>query len=388
MRPDDGLTVGSWKAFFRPVKSSRPGTMPAGTVLFVFVVAMVVAMFGSADLIQRRAEGRRNNFAWRITVSDAVAWTADAFKLSAPANALDEAVGPSIGHERKTTQGDNLDELLAASGNAEGAVTQSGPGTTVVDYTPKIAAPTAQAPLKLWVGGDSLSSDLANSMESLALKSKLFTVTKDPKVSTGLTRPDYFNWPEHLVRDVVPGVDPDVMVLLFGANDAQNIPMPPPIGGYTVGSEDWLAEYRDRVGKTMDLLRSPTNDRLVIWVGTPPMGPNSGVRVQPEINYIYWSEAQKRPWVQYFDTWPFFAAEDGSYALQLPNADGQTHVMRAGDNIHFNSWGADRAAAAVWAKLSGSVDLSASAMQLDPAKSPPPEIRERDEVPPDVEGAP
>ena len=118
--------------------------------------------------------------------------------------------------------------------------------------------------------------------------------------------------------------------------------MPPPIGGYVLGSEEWRTEYRDRVGKTMDLLRSPDNDRLVMWVGQPIMGPQSGVEHLDQINYIYASEAKKRPWVQYFDAFPFFSDADGAYAKALANADGAEHVMRANDNIHLSTFGANR----------------------------------------------
>jgi hypothetical protein len=375
----------------RPVRSGQEGTMPAGMVLVVVLGALVVAMFLNGDAILRKANGKRDNPAWRIEVAERVSWVSGLFALDEPRNRIDQARGI------EQTEGDNLDELLAeqqagqtaagdtsgsAGGDQEEQPTSGDTTPTTVDETPVLRTPTPGEPLKLWVGGDSISNDFGVAVERIATESGLFEVTRDSRVSTGLSRPDYFNWPEHLVKDVVPGSDPDVIFYQVGSNDAQNIPLDG--GGVALGTPEWEAEYRDRVGKTMDLLRSPDNDRLVIWVGTPIMGPNSGVRAQDVINHIYWSEAQKRPWVRYFDTWAFFTDPAGNYAAALPSADGSQHTMRQGDNIHLSSSGSDRLAWAVWNKLGTLVDLNQSQVQPAPDQAPPDDVVERTEVPPTV----
>ena len=164
--------------------------------------------------------------------------------------------------------------------------------------------------------------------------------------------------------------------------------MPPPIGGYVLGSEEWRTEYRDRVGKTMDLLRSPDNDRLVMWVGQPIMGPQAGVEHLDQINYIYYTEAKKRPWVQYFDSYPFFSDASGAYSKSLANADGVEHVMRANDNIHLSTFGANRLAWAVLGRLGTAIDLSQGEVAPDPTAMAPPDIAERTEIPPGEGQAP
>lgn len=369
--------------------------MPAGMVLVVVVVAMVLATFVSADSIERKSNGRPDNAEWRKTTADALATFSSTFGLDAPGRAADDAAGSLLGRAERTTAENNLDDLLAEmqGGSSTTAATESPvtePGasvpeqvtTTTIDNRPKLPTPTPAAPLKMWVGGDSISYDFGIAVENIALESKLFTVTRDSRASTGLTRPDYFNWPENLVRNVITTQDPDVIMVMFGANDAQNIPMPPPIGGYVLGSEEWRTEYRDRVGKTMDLLRSPENDRLVMWVGQPIMGPQSGVEHLDQINYIYYSEAKKRPWVQYFDSYPFFSDASGAYAKTLANADGAEQVMRANDNIHLSSFGANRLGWAVLNRLGTILDLSKGEVVPDPAEMPPPDVVERTEVPP------
>ena len=50
--------------------------------------------------------------------------------------------------------------------------------------------------------------------------------TLDGQVTTGLTRPDYYNWPAELQADL-PKYSPQVVVVMMGANDPQDFPGPP-----------------------------------------------------------------------------------------------------------------------------------------------------------------
>jgi hypothetical protein len=401
----DPLGESGWKALFRPAGSARPGTMPAGIVLYVMVIALLLATFLSADAINRKAAGRRNNADWRKTTAAAVFAVSDALGIDQPARDLDDTVGPSIGHERKTENvssddvaADRQRRAAAAAAPPESPGTKPGPGASapaapaVVDQRPKLRAPTPGEPLKLWVGGDSISYEPAVAVSNIAARTKLFTFTQDSRPSTGLSRPDYFNWPQHLDRDIVPvdggGLAPDVVMIMFGANDAQNIPKTASNPSLAIGTAEWQDEYRKRVGDTMDILKSPKNDRLVLWIGAPIMGPNSGVKHLDQLDYIFWSEAQKRPWIQYFDTWPYFADDTGAYTKSLPSGDGTSRPMRANDNIHFSAVGGQRLALALYAKLAKSVDLSAVPLAADPTAASPPEVQERPAVPPGEGQAP
>jgi len=238
----------------------------------------------------------------------------------------------------------------------------------------------------LWVGGDSITQTLGASLQRVIATTGVFTSTLDYHVSTGLARPDYFNWPEHLVKDVLPKDQPSILVMMFGANDGQNMT---DLQGRVLqlGSPEWLTEYRRRAAATMDLLKSPTNDRLTIWCGPPPMGPGSKVRGMDEISYIIATEARSRPWIQYFDTWPFFSDANLQYTLEAPNADGVRRVLRQKDDVHMTVVGADRVSWAILDRISKLVDLSAGRISPPASEAPPPEIVERTEIPPTMPGA-
>lgn len=219
---------------------------------------------------------------------------------------------------------------------------------------------------------------LGESLLAIMEQSGVMDAEVEARIATGLTRPDFFDWPGHLRREVLPS-DPELVVVMFGANDAQGIQLPD--GSVRRRFEQgWLDEYRRRVGEVMDLLRDPEGDRLVVWVGQPPMRPGTVAGVE-KMNAIYWEEARERPWVVYFDSWPFLATTEGQYADYLPNAAGQAERVRKQDGIHLTREGADRLAAEIYERLTRLVDLSASQYSPPADDLAPSDARERTELP-------
>lgn len=350
--------------------------MPAGLVLVVMVLALLVAGLLNADATLRKSNAKGDGV--RNEVARVVASVSDTLRI----NLLRKSVDDALGKNRLSDV--DAEELVRRQ--AELAAQQAiDAANEAARRVPELPAPTPAAPLKLWIGGDSITQTFGNSLQRIALGTGVFSPTLDYRVSTGLARPDYFNWPEHLVRDVLP-TNPRILVIMFGANDSQN--MTGPNGRVIVrGSEDWNVEYRRRVAATMDLLKSPTNDRITVWVGAVPVGPGTKVRGMDELDHIYWSEAQSRPWIQYFDSWPFFTNEDLQFEASLPNADGVVRSMRQKDNVHLSAVGGDRLSWAVIDRIGDLVDLSAGNVTPPPSQAPPPSLVERSEIPPEMPGA-
>lgn len=346
--------------------------MPAGLILVVMLGALLVAMFLNADATLRKSNAKGDS--WRNEVAQKVASVSDVFRLNSLRGSVDSALGKNQG-----TDTDVADLLAQQEANIADGETAPGP------VLPVIAAPTVENKLRFWVGGDSITQTFGTSMQQVALSTGVIDPTLDFHVSTGLARPDYFNWPEYLLNTVLPK-DPQVLVIMFGANDGQNMTG----AGRTVferGTPEWLDEYRRRVGATMDLLKDPDNDRIVIWVGAPVMKPGSGVHEMDQVDYVYWSEAKSRPWIQYFDSWPFFSDANMQFVSEAPFADGVARGLRQKDGVHLSTIGGNRLSWAVLARLGEYVDLSAGNTAAPPDQAPPPGISERTEIPPDVPGA-
>jgi hypothetical protein len=366
--------------------------MAAYQVLLVMLLALGLGALFNADRMVQRAEAKPFGDSWRpysVAIWKSVRSVSHVTGLNLPRKELDQAIG------RKKSSLDNLDvsQIVARQASQSGGgpshrshAEASGPTTTTVpDYTPHLRVPTAAKPLRLWVGGDSMSQEFGIAFERDAVATGLFQTNLDSHVSTGLTRPDFFNWPAHLASQVIPGVDPEVMVIMFGANDSQGIQLPD--GKVCKRFEQcWLDEYRRRVAATMDLLRDPHNRRVVIWVGQPIMGPRSGVAGMEKLDAIYFEEAAKRKWVHYFDSWPFFTDKNGQYADYLAAADGTQARMRIQDQVHFTAEGADRLAWAVLAAMADDVDMRRSKATPPRSKIAPSYVHERGSLPPPTAG--
>lgn len=227
---------------------------------------------------------------------------------------------------------------------------------TATPEVPKqlIRTPTVEDPLRVWIGGDSMIKVLGESVLRQAFDTGVMAPVHEPQLQSGLTRPDFFDWPGELNRlsNREPGYD--VFVVMFGANDSQGIKTP---DGkiFQPGEEGWAAEYRRRAGGAMDVLKA--DNRLVAWVGQPIMESAKLSERMAELNAIYSEEAAKRPWVKFIDLWPLFATPEGKYDAYIADDDGELKLMRNPDGVHLVREGADKASRAILAVIKAEAKL-------------------------------
>lgn len=368
--------------FFRTYRAERHGTLPAGLVLFILVGSLVLAMFLNASSTFRKSNAKDKG-PWRQEIAANVRNVSCALRLTLPHDRIDEARGspPGCSSGSGTDADARSAEQILADDRAESAKQQdpaAAQTTTSIPNKPQLRKPTPEARLSVWVGGDSVVGSFGPGFQRVSEATKLFNVEVDSRVSSGLTNVNFVNWPLAL-RDAAKGKRPDIMIVMFGANDAQNMLLNNQ--ALERFSPEWLAEYRKRVGSTMDLLQSPKNDRLVVWLGQPVMSPKSNAVGMDKLNYIYWDEARSRPWVAYFDSWPYFTDDQGNYAQRLPMADGKEQKLRENDGVHLTPQGADRLAWVVFGRLGQYLDLSANLAPPPIGSLPPASVGERAEVP-------
>jgi hypothetical protein len=204
--------------------------------------------------------------------------------------------------------------------------------------------PTADNPAVVLIAGDSDAGTFAPYLDRLLADTELVETTLDYKVSSGLARPDYFDWNARL-HEQIPEVDPDIVVITFGGNDAQGLldasggvvafqPVP--------GSDNaqWRDEYGRRVGEVMDYLVE--GGRTVIWVGIPnDDDPDVTFRMQVQDETAK-AEAAKRPAIVFIDTWARFSGRTGGWAeYVIDPRDGTGKDVRADDGFHLNETGAE-----------------------------------------------
>ncbi len=208
---------------------------------------------------------------------------------------------------------------------------------------------TAAHPLRVWVAGDSLAEVPGQGLQRVA-GSSVDIVGVESRLSTGLARPDLYNWFLRIPA-AVRQLAPKVVVFSFGADDAHNylagVPKGKTVG--PLGSPSWDAEYQRRVeGVTRELA-----DRgvYVVWLGLPiPDG--SGFRHSfPIVNRILESVAKANPRTStYVDTWDMLADSHGRYTAYLKE-HGQLTLMRLPDGVHYTAAAGDLIAGQVLEQL-------------------------------------
>jgi hypothetical protein len=293
--------------------------MSAGGVLAAMLLGVVVAGLLDAKAIETRISGEPLGASRSVALALLKPMTllSGALQLDRPAQAIDSALGRSGGAHHTLAQAAQQKPLWPR-------------------------AVTYAHPLKMYVAGDSMAQVFGSSLVNLAEKTNVIVGKLDYHVSTGLSRPDFFDWPQRFV-DMIVEQKPDAAVMLFGANDAQSISANGKV--YKVGSAGWRQVYAQRVSQAMDILAK--GRRRVYWVGNPIMrDPLYRSRISM-MDHIYQAEARKHPGVVYIPTWPLFADKKGSYAEYLPDAGGDMVLMRASDGIHLTRAGGDRMAQAV-----------------------------------------
>lgn len=218
--------------------------------------------------------------------------------------------------------------------------------TTTQPPVKPITVPTKDDPAEVLILGDSDAGSFGPYLQKLLERTGIATVQLDYKTSSGLSRPDYFDWPTHM-QQVVPQYNPDIVVVTFGGNDAQGLRNADkswavnhaPASGQS--DLDWRQEYGRRVGQVMDYLTQ--GNRTLIWVGIPNDDSeqvSARMRVQDEVVRV---EVRKRPGkVVFVDTWARFSGRNGGWAeYVIDPRDGQGKDVRADDGFHLNTTGAE-----------------------------------------------
>ncbi len=202
--------------------------------------------------------------------------------------------------------------------------------------------PSPDNPSKVFIVGDSDAGTFGPYLQTLLDGTGIVTTELDYKVSSGLARPDFFDWPAEIDAQL-PTVDPDIVVATFGGNDAQGLADETGefiIGDPVANEAEWVAEYTERAGAVMDQLLA--EGRTVIWVGIPN-DDNPEVTARMAIqDKAAKAAAAERPDVIFIDTWKRFSGRDGGWAeFVIDPRDGQGKDVRADDGFHLNQNGAE-----------------------------------------------
>lgn len=307
----------------------RPGreiegrrTASAGHAILVTLLSLLLAAFLNADSLVETIQGQ--SFGTERTVELAVAqpirtishWTG----LDLPRRLIDDAVA----------------RYDAPAGAPKPRATPPNFPTPTITTTPSLRVPTAGQPLKVWLAGDSLMGNIAASFIDKTGGDALINASDNYQIGTGLARPDVYNWPAAISNEI-DTANPDVIVLIFGANDDQDMV----VGGtrYVLDTAAWQQEYARRVNQILDIAADGT--RQVIWLSVPAVRRPRLDQTKDLINSIVQTAALQHPHVTYLDTGALLDGPGNSFTTYMTDASGQSVAIRDTDGIHLTLDGAD-----------------------------------------------
>jgi hypothetical protein len=119
---------------------------------------------------------------------------------------------------------------------------------------------------------------------------------------------------------------------------------PVPGRPYDFHTDQWAGLYVKRVDAMIAALKS--KGVPVIWVGLPAI---RGTKATSDMSYLdgLYRERAERAGIIYVDIWDGFVDEDGDYAVQGPDFEGQIRRLRTADGVHFTKAGAVKIASYV-----------------------------------------
>ena len=348
---------------------------PAGKVLAWGLLGLLLASFLNSKILLEEAELKPLGTARTVSIA---LWTpleklAGSVGLTRPQELIDGLL-----ETEKTDKplGELLVENFESVASKESVIYSRGPNTEKLEPNvnnleqivaldeadnliegPEVSTgPSSSNPLKLWILGDSMVQFFGETLVAYAESSEVIEAESEPVLSSGLVRPDFYDWPTR-VTEIMLEEDPDVVVMMFGGNDGQSM-FVPPAAWYTTFSNEWIEEYSRRVGEIMDLVSKDSN-RLVMWVPQPPMKSEAFNEKMKQLNLIYEAEALKREQVYFVKIAELFSDKNGEYSKYLTSGDGQTVDARLSDGVHLSSFGGQRLSRYLMHELGEIVDLSA-----------------------------
>jgi uncharacterized protein len=192
-------------------------------------------------------------------------------------------------------------------------------------------SPAARTVLLL---GDSLIvTSFGERLETLLNEQPGIRAVRRAKSSTGLARPDFFDWME-VGREEVERHRPDVVVVIMGGNDGQGLTDGKGKAQVQWGAAGWSSAYRQRVDSFLEILAAP--GRKILWVALPTTGLKNFERKLGVIRPILREAVAAREDALHLDTKPFFLDAKGN-VLREARVDGFRKPMRLkmDDGVHF-----------------------------------------------------
>jgi uncharacterized protein len=232
------------------------------------------------------------------------------------------------------------------------------------------------------VVGDSMADWLGYGLDETYADQPDTGVVREVRATAGLIRYDSKNemldWPA-VIKDQLATEKPNAIIVMLGLNDRISIRDALPVKGaeptpaqkpaapavaaaqpagadttehpvpghsYDFHTDQWAELYVKRTDAMIAALKS--KGVPVLWVGLPALRGPKSTSDMAYLDELY-RERAERAGISYVDIWDGFTDDQGRYAVDGPDFEGQIRRLRTADGVHFTKAGA--------VKLASYVDL-------------------------------
>lgn len=276
-----------------------------------------------------------------------------ALALTEPAARAQAAVGPNLPKDAARRWFRAAARSEGADGWGTSALESATISTLVEEARPDpapatewVGPPLPPQPKRVLLIGDSLMGwGMGTALERLIASHAGMEVTRHAVVSSGITRPDYFDW-FALAGRLLDEQRYDAVVCVLGGNDIQAISGDGRV--YRHGTEEWDEAYAHRARSFVALLAAKAG--RAYWLGLPPMRDDRFHAATRRVNAMFEEGCRLRPNAEYVDLAAWIGGEQGEYTTYL-TVDGKRRQVRASDGIHFTTAGGEVLADHLYAML-------------------------------------
>ncbi len=314
---------------------AKTGSKPLGTVLSLWFVFAIMCLFGAETLFADVAfDDRVRGRSILLPILESNLALAEPLGLPALKRQTDQIAlamnnTPVLWEATEESAPPRLAEM---PGSPKAGPTKPATATPKGDqaWTPHNGLPSPKR--ILLIGASSVQFYLGADLERKLEGFENVKVHRLGKLSTGLTRPDVFDWPAKL-RELKKKFKPDLVVALFGGNDCQPAKIDGKVRNYA--TKAWNQWYLKRFNNFVSIMREGGTAAVIL--GMPTMRSKKFSAKLKKLNEVF-KEGCDQAGCVFIPTWDLTADHRGRYKKSL-KYKGDTALMRLKDGIHYSRHG-------------------------------------------------
>jgi len=220
----------------------------------------------------------------------------------------------------------------------------------------RFPAPQADARRVLLIGDSNFFGPLGHTLRT-SLMQRGYQVEIRGKPSSGLARPEFFDWFAEAQR-LIDLFRPDLVIAMLGANDVQRLTWPQ-LGDRIQWSNErgWRRAYEGRYREFARMLENRVAD--VVLLSPTNRGWDNARAAVTRVREVQQRAVRGLAGVHWIDMFPLSSDPNGSWLHFGEARNGQRIVYRRADRIHLTKDGAKLVGTKLLATLRG-LDLSVS----------------------------